>query len=570
MVMLVPFVSLLFGLVSAPEVCPQLSLSKDAIVGWTAFQLNSIKQSEGFLMCLFYISIGFIGLTFLSNLCRYLAFFFLAPIRNGVLKDIRNDIYNKLTLLPIAFFNKNKSGDLISRVTTDVSTIEWSVMTCLQMVVKDPVMIIVFLIALLVASWQFVIIIIVVLPLPLFLIKKIGASLNRNSTKVQNHSGILLSKVEEALYTNKITKSLNAEQIVQDNFHRQNNVYTKILNKVVARTELAGPITEYFSIIILALVVIGGGILVINQLMHPATLIAFTIIFSRIISPIKELITAYYNFQKGEAAATRIYEILNAKQTIVNSPQVVECKSFSDSIVFENVSFQYDDSNQQALKNVNLCVKKGMKIAIVGASGSGKSTLMDLIIRFQDPTSGKIYFDGKDLREFDIASLRRRFSLVTQESFLFNDTIKANISFSKPNASMEEIQQVAKATCADEFIEHLPQKYNTICADRGLSLSGGQRQRICIARALLSDSDILLLDEATSAMDTQNEKKISQAINNIAKQKTLIIIAHRLNTIVDSDLIVVLDKGQVVEMGNHQQLLNNQGLYCKLIKMQKL
>lgn len=568
--MLVPFVSLLFGLVSAPEVCPQLSLSKDAIVGWTAFQLNSIKQSEGFLMCLFYISIGFIGLTFLSNLCRYLAFFFLAPIRNGVLKDIRNDIYNKLTLLPIAFFNKNKSGDLISRVTTDVSTIEWSVMTCLQMVVKDPVMIIVFLIALLVASWQFVIIIIVVLPLPLFLIKKIGASLNRNSTKVQNHSGILLSKVEEALYTNKITKSLNAEQIVQDNFHRQNNVYTKILNKVVARTELAGPITEYFSIIILALVVIGGGILVINQLMHPATLIAFTIIFSRIISPIKELITAYYNFQKGEAAATRIYEILNAKQTIVNSPQVVECKSFSDSIVFENVSFQYDDSNQQALKNVNLCVKKGMKIAIVGASGSGKSTLMDLIIRFQDPTSGKIYFDGKDLREFDIASLRRRFSLVTQESFLFNDTIKANISFSKPNASMEEIQQVAKATCADEFIEHLPQKYNTICADRGLSLSGGQRQRICIARALLSDSDILLLDEATSAMDTQNEKKISQAINNIAKQKTLIIIAHRLNTIVDSDLIVVLDKGQVVEMGNHQQLLNNQGLYCKLIKMQKL
>lgn len=568
--MLVPFVSLLFGLVSAPEVCPQLSLSKDAIVDWTAFQLNSIKQNEGFLMCLFYISIGFIVLTFLSNLCRYLAFFFLAPIRNGVLKDIRNDIYNKLTLLPIAFFNKNKSGDLISRVTTDVSTIEWSVMTCLQMVVKDPVMIIVFLIALLIASWQFVIIIIVVLPLPLFLIKKIGASLNRNSTKVQNHSGILLSKVEEALYTNKITKSLNAEQIVQDNFHRQNNAYTKILNKVVARTELAGPITEYFSIIILALVVIGGGTLVINQLMHPATLIAFTIIFSRIISPIKELITAYYNFQKGEAAAARIYEILNAKQTIVNSPQAVECKSFSDSIVFENVSFQYDDSNQQALKNVNLCVKKGMKIAIVGASGSGKSTLMDLIIRFQDPTSGKIYFDGKDLREFDIASLRRRFSLVTQESFLFNDTIKANISFSKPNASMEEIRQVAKATCADEFIEHLPQKYNTICADRGLSLSGGQRQRICIARALLSDSDILLLDEATSAMDTQNEKKISQAINNIAKQKTLIIIAHRLNTIVDSDLIVVLDKGQVVEMGNHQQLINNQGLYCKLIKMQKL
>ncbi len=568
--MVVPFMSVLFGIIEAPEVCPELSFSKDAVMGYLAYYLNYYKESQGFFTCLIYISCGFIFFTVLGNLCRYLGFYFLEPIRSGVIKDVRNDVYNKITSLPISFFSSQKRGDIISRMTADVSTVEWSVFTCLQMAVKDPVMIIVYTATLLLASWKFVIFILLILPIPMFLIKKIGESLNRNSYKGQQKIGSLLSLAEEALSMIKITKSLNAEKVMADKFFSHNTSYAKTMNKVIARQELAAPLTEFFSIMILALVVIFGGLMVLNSKMHPAILIAFTLLFSRLISPVKELITAYYNLKKGEAAAGRIIAILDAEITIQEHQNPITNFYFKDNITFDNVGFAYKQNDSFCLKDISFSVHKGQKVAIVGASGAGKSTLFDLFVRFADPTSGKITMDGVDIKDLSLKTLRSCFGVVTQESILFNDTIKNNIAFGLDSANMEDIINAARIANAEEFIKDLPQGYDTVTGDRAMQLSGGQRQRLCIARAVLRNPQILLMDEATSAMDTENEHKVTTAISNAMQGRTMIVIAHRLSTVIDSDLIIVMDKGTIVEAGTHKELLDKNGYYTKLIKLQTL
>lgn len=569
-VMVVPFVSVLFGLVSAPEQLPTFSLSKDAIVSWFSYYLNYYKETQGFFTCLIYICAIFITFTFLSNLFRYLAMFFLAPLRNGILRDLRNDIYHKLTILPVSFFSTQKRGDIIARMTTDVGVVEWTAVTSLQMVVKDPFMIIIFAVALFVTSWQFMLFILVVLPLPLLIIRKISASLNKNSIKGQQKAGDILSFSEEALSMVKIAKGLNAEKTMEERFTIHNKAYQKLMNKVMARNELAAPISEFFSMMILSIVIVAGGIFVLKGQLHPGVLIGFTVIFSRIISPIKELIKAYYNFKKGEASAKRLYEILDAEEKIEEKPNPVFMQKFKDKIEFKNVGFSYEGNDGFDLKNISFTINKGEKIAIVGASGAGKSTLFDLIPRFADVTEGEILIDGVDIRDFQINSLREHIGVVTQSSILFNDTILANITFGKDEVDMEKVKHVARLANAEEFIENLPMKYNTNIGDSGTTLSGGQRQRLCIARALYNNPQILLMDEATSAMDTENEHKVAQAINNAMQDRTMVSIAHRLSTIVNSDKIIVLDHGRIVEVGTHQSLLEKDGFYSKLVKMQSL
>lgn len=569
-VMVVPFVSVLFGIIEAPETLPDFALNKDAIVDWFSYYLNYYKESRGFFTCLIYICAIFIVFTLLSNVCRYMAMFFLAPLRNGILRDLRNDIYHKLTILPISFFSANKRGDIISRITTDVGVVEWTAVTSLQMVVKDPFMIIIFAVALFITSWQFMLFILVILPIPLLIIRKISASLNRNSIKGQQKAGDILSFSEEALSTIKVTKSLNAEKVMEDRFSIHNRAYQKLMTRVTARNELASPLSEFFSMLILSIVIVVGGIFVLNGRIHPGVLIGFTVIFSRIISPIKELIKAYYNFQKGEASAKRIYEILNAEEKVEEKPNPIFMREFKDKIEFVDVGFSYEENKDFNLKNISFTINKGEKVAIVGTSGAGKSTLFDLIPRFADVTEGKILIDGVDIRDFQIDSLRKNIGFVTQNSILFNDTVLANITFGLKNVSMEDVKKATRLANAEEFIENLPLKYHTNIGDSGTSLSGGQRQRLCIARTLLRNPQILLMDEATAAMDTNNEKMVSQAINNALQNRTIITIAHRLSTIVNSDKIIVMDKGRIVEMGTHDSLVKANGIYAKLVKIQSI
>ena len=568
--MIIPFVSVLFGIIEAPEQLPEFALNKDSIIDTFSYYLNYFKETQGFFPCLLYICAVFITFTFLSNLCRYMAMFFLSPLRNGVLMDLRNDIYHKLTILPVSFFSSQRRGDIIARMTTDVGVVEWTAVTSLQMVVKDPFMIIIYAVALFATSWQFMLLILLILPLPLWLIRKISASLNRNSIKGQQKAGDILSFSEEALSTIKVSKSLNAESVMERRFSIHNKAYQKLLNKINAKNELAAPLSEFFSMLIIAIVIVIGGIFVLNDKIHPGVLIGFTLIFTRIISPIKELIKAYYNFKKGEASAARIYEILNAEEKIFNKPQPIVMTDFSDSIEFKNVGFSYETNEGFSLQDISFTIKKGEKVAIVGASGAGKSTLFDLISRFQDVTEGQILIDGKDIRDLQIDSLRKSIGVVTQNSILFNDTILANITFGLKSYDMEDVRKVVRLANMEEFIESLPLKYETNIGDSGTSLSGGQRQRLCIARTLLRNPQILLMDEATAAMDTENERKVSLAINNAMQNRTVISIAHRLSTIVKSDKIIVLDKGRIVEVGDHQTLLQKDGIYAKLVRMQSI
>ncbi|MDO5760495.1 MAG: ABC transporter ATP-binding protein, partial [Bacteroidota bacterium] len=549
---------------------PEFSLSKDAIMGIVSYYLNYYKESQGFFTCLLYICMLFTVFTFLSNVFRYLGLFFVVPIRNGILNDLRIDIYKKLTNLPIAYFSGIRRGDVVSRLTSDCSIVEWTAATSLQMVVKDPLKIIIFALALFLTNWQFMLLVLVILPLPMYFIRKISTLLNKDSLKTQRKAADLLSFSEEAISTIKTIKGLRAEKVMQQRFNQHSKLYQKNSNKVVAKNSLASPLSESFSMIILSLVIIAGGLFVLKGQMDAASLIAFTVVFSQIISPIKELITAYYNFKRGEAAAKRIYEILDAEEKIEQKPDAIVMQDFKEKIEFKNVGFEYEDNNVFSLNDINFSINKGEKVAIVGASGAGKTTIFDLLPRFADVTKGAILIDGIDIRDFNINSLRKHIGLVTQNSILFNDSIYNNIVFGMQNIDMEEVKQAARLANIDEFIESLPEKYQTNIGDNGTTLSGGQRQRICIARTLLRNPQILFLDEATSAMDTENERKVSSAIKNAMQNRTIISIAHRLSTITDADKIIVMDNGRIVESGTHKELLEKNGYYTSLVNYAKI
>ncbi|NCC18614.1 MAG: ABC transporter ATP-binding protein [Bacteroidia bacterium] len=571
-VMVIPFVSVLFGIIQPPELCPEFSFNKDVIIDYFAWQLNSYSVTYGVFKCLMIISIIYIFFAFLSALFRYLGMYYLAPIRNGVIKDLRNDIYHKITILPLSFFSNKRKGDLLSRMTSDLLDIEISLISSLQMMIKDPLMVIVFMTTLIIASPKLVLFIVIIMPLVAYLIKQIGASLNRNSEKGQKQIGTVLSTAEETLGAIRVINTYNAEETIVKKFEEQNNRYSKLMTKILRRKELAAPLTEIFGIFALVIIVIFGGHMVINGEIHPSILIGFVLLFARILAPMQSVTTAYYNLKKASAAAQRLYEILDAKEKIVEKPDAIEEIEFKDKISYKNVFFSYREENEEnkmVLENINLEALHGQTIAIVGKSGSGKSTLIDLLPRFHDVIDGEITIDDVPIKDFNINSLRKIIGVVTQESILFNDTIFGNIAFGI-DATIEQVQNAAKAANAHNFILNTPKGYYTNIGDRGLTLSGGERQRICIARAILKNPKILLLDEATSALDTESEKLVQESLHTLMKGRTTFVIAHRLSTIVNSDKIIVMDNGKIVEEGNHQSLLSQNGIYYKLIELQTL
>jgi subfamily B ATP-binding cassette protein MsbA len=442
------------------------------------------------------------------------------------------------------------------------------------MLIKDPVNIVVFLIVLIFISPKMVLFAVVVLPLALWVISKVGKSLKRNSTKGQDKLGYVFSILEETLSGVRIIKSFNMEQKMEERFKKENKEYTKRMIKVAKRKELGSPLIELLGTLILATIVVFGGMLVVNGELRASILIFFVIIFSRIIPPAQAVVSAYYNLQKGSAAAKRIFEVLDAKEGIIEKENAIIKTTLESGIEYKNVSFDYqDDENNPntptyVLKDINLFIEKGKTIAIVGPSGAGKTTLVDLLPRFYDCTLGDILIDGISIKDMNINSLRELSAIVSQNCVLFNDSILHNIAFGKRNVNIEEVINAAKIANAHEFISQLPNQYYSSIGDKGLTLSGGQRQRISIARAVLKNPPILILDEATSALDTQSEFLVQQALDRLMKNKTSIIIAHRLSTIQHADEIIVMDKGEIIERGTHKKLIEKNGLYKKLIDLQ--
>jgi subfamily B ATP-binding cassette protein MsbA len=442
------------------------------------------------------------------------------------------------------------------------------------MLIKDPVNIVVFLIVLIFISPKMVLFAVVVLPLALWVISKVGKSLKRNSTKGQDKLGYVFSILEETLSGVRIIKSFNMEQKMEERFKKENKEYTKRMIKVAKRKELGSPLIELLGTLILATIVVFGGMLVVNGELRASILIFFVIIFSRIIPPAQAVVSAYYNLQKGSAAAKRIFEVLDAKEGIIEKENAIIKTTLESGIEYKNVSFDYqDDENNPntptyVLKDINLFIEKRKTIAIVGPSGAGKTTLVDLLPRFYDCTLGDILIDGISIKDMNINSLRELSAIVSQNCVLFNDSILHNIAFGKRNVNIEEVINAAKIANAHEFISQLPNQYYSSIGDKGLTLSGGQRQRISIARAVLKNPPILILDEATSALDTQSEFLVQQALDRLMKNKTSIIIAHRLSTIQHADEIIVMDKGEIIERGTHKKLIEKNGLYKKLIDLQ--
>lgn len=566
-VMIVPFVELLFGLGDVPETEPAFSISQEGLTGWAFWHLHQYRDAIGLWKCLVIIAGGYLTFSLLSNLFRYLALFFLDAVRNGLIEHLRNDLYHRITILPVSYFNKQRRGDLISRMSNDLADIEWSIVSTLQMLVISPINIIVFSATLIFVSWRLFVLFLVVLPGGVWLISKIGKSLKRNSQIGQNRLGQLFATLEESLAGLRAIKAFGHEEGMTKRFRASNKDYTRTMVKVARRREISSPLSEILGTLALVIILIVGGSWVIGGHIVPSVFIFFVIIFARLIPPIQSVVKAYNSLQKGSASAVRFLEVLDADEMIMEKPDAMVLPAFSDGIEFRDTGFHFADGIP-ILQHIDLRIEKGQTVAIVGPSGAGKSTLVDLLPRFLDITSGDIIVDGHSIKDLNIDSLRRQFAIVSQNCILFNDTVANNIAFGSPQYDIEAIKTAAHIANAAEFIEALPQGYDTPVGDRGITLSGGQRQRLSIARAVLRDAPILILDEATSALDSESEQAVQQGLDGLMQGRTCIVIAHRLSTIRHADLIVVLEKGYIVQRGTHDQLLAQEGLYKKLVEMQ--
>ena len=568
-VMIVPFVELLFGTGDYGGAEPSFGLSQHELSDWAFWHLHRYQAVWGQWRCLLAIAAGYLACSLLSNLFRYLAMFFLAPVRNGLVERLRNDLYHKVTILPVSYFGRKRRGDLISRLSNDLLDVEWSVFSTLQMLIKDPVNVIVFSATLLFVSWRLFVLFLVVMPLGIWLIARIGRSLKRNSQQGQARLGRLFAVLEEAVASLRAVKTFGREEAMDRRFLSANDDYARTMVRVARRRELSSPLSEVLGTLALVVILVVGGWQVIDGIIAPSVFIFFVIIFARLIPPIQSIVRAYNNLLKGSASAARFLEVLDADEVIVEKPGAERLPLFESGIVLHDVCFRYGEGDDtEVLKHIDLTIPKGHTVAIVGPSGAGKSTLVDLLPRFYDPTSGHIAFDGRRVTDVNIDSLRRQFGIVSQNCILFNDTVANNIAFGSADYTMDDIRRAAQVANADEFISALPQGYDTPIGDRGLNLSGGQRQRLSIARAVLRNTPILILDEATSALDSEAEAAVQRGLDALMRGRTSIVIAHRLSTIRNADVIVVMDKGRIVEQGSHEQLVRNGGVYKKLVDMQ--
>ena len=529
----------------------------------------TVKKAEGSDDVLIFM-VGIIVITFLlKNIFNYLSMFFITYLRNGVVKNIRNEIYNSIIRLSLSFYSEKKRGDIVARISSDVQELDHSFLSIFELIVKDPLMVIFTLISMFIISPKLSIFVIVFIPLCGFVISLVGKSLRRKSLKVQKEQGQFISLVDETLSGMKILKIFNAEDKFLEKFMNSTNRFYRFSNSVLNRKNLASPLSEFLGITAISGVLWIGGMMVLKEnSLDASAFIVYLGLAYNILTPAKSLSRATYKVKKATAAADRIFEIVDNKTIISENKNAKEINEFNDSIKIKNMSFSYE--SDKVLSDINLTIPKGMNIALVGQSGSGKSTLANLICRFYDVNDGEIFFDNINICELKKKSLRQLIGLVTQDSILFNDSIKNNMLIAKPDATDEEIINSLKIANAWEFIKILPGKIETNIGDSGNKLSGGQKQRLSIARAVLKNPPILILDEATSALDSESEKLVQDALDKLMKNKTSVVIAHRLSTIQKADMIVVLNKGQIVETGKHKDLMSKESIYSNLVKMQSI
>lgn len=505
-----------------------------------------------------------------KNLFRYLALYFMVPMRNYIVSDYRVAAYNRILVLPLSYFSNEKKGDLLSRMTSDMHQIEAAVMSSLEAFTKEPITILISLVSLIWVSPILTLIVFCTLPISGLFTALIGKLLKRQTARSQAKFGEVVSLIEETLMGVRVIKAFNAQDFLFKRFSKQNKLYTDLNIKSNRTSDGTSPISETITISVFAVILwIGGGMVLSNDgSMTASVFIGYLAVFSQLLSPAKAFSTAYNSMNKGLASIERVEEIINSHEVIIEKENAVSVSDFKDCIEFKNVSFKYEE--EWVINNLNLTIKKGQTVALVGPSGSGKSTLTDLIPRFYDPSEGAILIDGIDIRDYKILDLRGLMGIVTQESILFNDSIANNISFAKQNISKQQIEDAAKIANAHNFITETENSYETNIGDRGNKLSGGQKQRLSIARAVNTNPDILILDEATSALDTGSERLVQDALSNIMLNRTTIVVAHRLSTIKNADLIVVLEKGKIVQQGNHAALIQQEGMYKQLIEMQQI
>jgi len=566
----IPVLNILFKLEKPVLVPPAFEWSFDALKQNFYYEIGKMIEQYGELTTLAYICIVIVTVFFLKNLFRYLAMYYIAEVRNGVVRDIRNALYHKILILPLSYYSEKKKGDIISRMTTDVQEVEWSVLSSLEMLFRDPVTIIAYLVTLFMMNYELTLMVLVLLPVSGLLIGRIGRSLKRTSAKGQIKMGELLSNIEETISGLRNIKAFNSIDWANENFKDTNFKYNRLMVRLFRKRDLASPLSEFMGIAVSVFVIWYGGKIILSpgSSMDAAIFIVYITVFSQIINPIKALSTAVYNVQKGAASVERIEQILNAEEVITEKEDAVAVKEFKEQIEYRNVWFRYE--HEDVLKNINLIIPKGKSIALVGASGSGKSTMADLLPRFYDTTQGEILIDGTPIRNFVISDVRGLMGIVSQETILFNASVLDNITFGMQNVGKDDVIAAAKVANAHEFIMQMPDGYETNIGDRGIKMSGGQRQRISIARAVLRNPPVMILDEATSALDTESERLVQDALLNLMKNRTSLVIAHRLSTIQHADEIIVMQKGEIAERGTHNELMTREGVYKRLNDLQSM
>jgi ABC-type multidrug transport system fused ATPase/permease subunit len=563
---IIPFFQILFD--RQPPVLEEQVLSINNIQLWVQYQFSALINNNSKEEALAIVCVVLIGLFFFKNFFRYMSMFFMAFVRNGVVRDLRKKLYDKYLDLPFAYFSNERKGDLISRITTDVLEIENSILSVLETTFREPIIIIGSTAFMLIVSPKLTLFVFALIIFTVFVIGGVSRTLRRKSRIAQDRLANIVSIVEESLGGMRIIKAFNGERIQDAKFSRENDGYMHLLTRILWRRDLSSPLSEFLGVAVVVILLWYGSRQVFSGILAAETFFAFLFAFYNVISPAKSFSSAYFFIQKGLASVDRINEIYALENPISDTPESKSITQFSGNIEFRNVSFSYPGSEVHVLKNINLNIKKGQKIALVGASGSGKSTLVDLVPRFHDPTEGRILIDGLDLKEYIIADLRNQMGIVSQEAILFNDTIQNNINFSEQAGDENSIIESAKNANAHDFILETAQGYDTVIGERGMKLSGGQRQRLTIARALLKNPPILILDEATAALDSESEKLVQDALERVMQGRTAIIIAHRLSTIRHVDAIFVMKEGRIVEQGTHDELQKLGGEYKKFVGLQ--
>ncbi len=568
-VALIPMLTVMFGdeekLYKKPVYQDIFSL-KEYLMDYMNYYITVTSENSGLQYTLNVMIVAIISLFLLKNVFNYCAMYFITFLRNGILKDIRNAMYKKSVELPLSYFSEKRKGDMISRMTSDVLEIQHSFLSILELLVREPLTILFTIILMFSISYELTLFVFIFIPLSGFIISKVGKSLKKNSDKAAKEQGFFLSIIDETLGGLKVIKGFNAEPSFENKFQDSTQRFFSLNNRILNRQNLSSPLSEFLGIVTIAILLVYGGKLVFEGKLLAGAFIAYIGMAYNILTPAKAISKASYSVKKGDAAAERVLDVLETVNPITTKADAVAKNDFNQNISVNNISFAYE--NETVLKDFSLQIEKGKTVALVGQSGSGKSTIANLLTRFYDVNEGQIKIDNVDVRDFDLQNLRALMGLVTQDSILFNDTIKNNMLLGKPDATDHEIIDALKVANAYEFVQNLPEGIHTNIGDSGNKLSGGQKQRLSIARAVLKNPPIMILDEATSALDTESERLVQEALENMMQNRTSVVIAHRLSTIQKADNIVVMQKGMIVEQGTHDELLTKNGMYAKLVEMQ--